>query len=320
MVVQEVQQHLGEPHRILAVGVVPGALEDLQPTAGDRLVGLVRVLHRDDRIGVAPHDQRRQCGGEVQAVVGAHPLPRDVHDGGERRQEGAAGLGLDERAVAAPRLHRHRGGLQPDPAHQPHHSVDDVAVEGLERDRQQQVGTRQGQRPQQRVDLLAQTAGADERQALAPLGVLVGELQGDPAAERLTDHRGPLVAERDEQVAQEAGLGAEGVVALGLVGAAVARKVGGDVGDVWRQQRDGRPPHVRAARHAVHQQHHRTLAPGAVGDPVAVHGDVVEIRGRRFAHLHSLARSGPLRTEMCRTTRADRPRTASADIPAGWRS
>ena len=65
---------------------------------------------------------------------------------------------------------------------------------------------RQRGRAQQQVDLAAEAAAGDEHEALAALGELVGKLHRDPAAERVPDERRALVAERDQQVADAAGV------------------------------------------------------------------------------------------------------------------
>lgn len=53
---------------------VTDALEDLEPATGDRLVSDGCVLHRDDVVAVALHDQRRQVRREVQPVERADDL------------------------------------------------------------------------------------------------------------------------------------------------------------------------------------------------------------------------------------------------------
>ena len=103
--------------------------------------------------------------------------------------------------------------------------------------RQHELGAGQRGRPQQQADLAAQAAAVDEHQALAALGELVGELHGDAAAQRVADDRRPLVAERDEQVAHAAGVGAERVVAAWLGRLAVAEQVGREHGEAIGQLR-----------------------------------------------------------------------------------
>ena len=68
---------------------------------------------------------------------------------------------------------------------------------------------------QQQVDLVAEPAAGDEPEPLAALGELVGELHRDAAAERVADDRDVVVAERGQEVADAAGVGAERVVAAG---------------------------------------------------------------------------------------------------------
>ena len=59
--------------------------------------------------------------------------------------------------------------------------------------------------PQHRRQLGAEAAAADQHEPLDALRELVGELQGDPAAETVTDDGRGGMAEHDEQVAQRGG-------------------------------------------------------------------------------------------------------------------
>ena len=76
------------------------------------------------------------------------------------------------------------------------------------------------------------------------LGELVGELHRHAAAERVPDERRALVPEREQQVADPAGVGAQRVVAAGLGRLAVAEQVGGDDGEALGQVRAARCAHV----------------------------------------------------------------------------
>ena len=86
----------------------------------------------------------------------------------------------------------------------------------------------QCRRAQDRADVGAEAAAGDQHQALDQLRKLVGELQRDTAAEGVPDQRGPLVAERQQQVAQAAGEAAERVVPAAGLREPVAGEVGGD--------------------------------------------------------------------------------------------
>ena len=119
-------------------------------------------------------------------------------------------------------------------------------------------GTRE--RPQQRVDLLAEPAAAHEHEPLGHLRELVGELHGDAAAEAVADDRGALVAEHAEQVADARRVGAEAVVAAGLGALAVTEQVGRDHGVALGQQRHDRHPGAGAPGDAVDHHEQRTLA------------------------------------------------------------
>ena len=123
--------------------------------------------------------------------------------------------------------------------------------------------------------LLAEAAAADEHEALAQLGVLVGELHRDAASQRLADDGGVLDTEDGEQVAQSAGERAERVVAQGFGRLTVPEEVGCDHVEVAGEQRQRVAPGARAARHAVDQQHRRPGARSAVGHVVPVERHVL---------------------------------------------
>src|SRR6478672_4104258 len=78
-VLDEVDQDVDEPVRIGAVREVPGPLEHLEPAAGDRLLCCHAVLDGDDPVVLAPHDQGRELGGEVEPVDRADALASAVH-------------------------------------------------------------------------------------------------------------------------------------------------------------------------------------------------------------------------------------------------
>ena len=62
--VAELGQQRGEAVGIVVVGHVAGAVEDLEAAARHRRVRGGAVLDGDDRVALAPHDQRRQPRGE----------------------------------------------------------------------------------------------------------------------------------------------------------------------------------------------------------------------------------------------------------------
>ena len=87
----EVGEHGGEVVGLALLGHVARVLEDLEAAAGHRLVGGLAVGDGDDRVALAPHDQRRQQRGERQPVVGADALAARLDDGSHGVQERPAG-------------------------------------------------------------------------------------------------------------------------------------------------------------------------------------------------------------------------------------
>ena len=136
----------------------------------------------------------------------------------------------------------------------------------------EEVGAGERGGAQDRAHLGAEPAAGDQHQAFDHLRELVGELHRDAAAERVTDHGGALVAERQQQVAQAAGQRADRVVAATGLGGTVAGKIGGDHGVVAGQRLDHLAPVLACAGDAVDQQQHRPLAGLHVGDRAAVDG------------------------------------------------
>ena len=139
---------------------------------------------------------------------------------------------------------------------------------------------------------LPEPAARDEHEPLDPLGELVGELHRDPAAHRVADHRRALVAERGQQVAQPARVGAERVVAARLGRAAVAEQVRRDHRVALGQRRDHLAPGVGARGDAVDEQQHRAGPRRVVRDGVAVEPQLVPLER---AHAGSGSRPGPRR-------------------------
>ena len=135
---------------------------------------------------------------------------------------------------------------------------------------QHSLGAGEAEQTQERVDLAAEPPAPHEHEPLDVFGILVGELHRDAAAERLAHHRGALVPEGDEQVAQRARKGPERVVALRLVRAPVPEQIGRDHGEALGEPGHHLPPGRGAAGYAVDQQQDRAGAGGAVGDPLVV--------------------------------------------------
>src|SRR4051794_9829995 len=138
-------------------------------------------------------------------------------------------------------------------------------------------GERQAEPPPQ------EAAARDEHQALAPLGVLVGELHGDAAAERVAGEGRPLELERAHEVAQHVGHAAQRVVAGALGRAAMAGEVDGEDAVPSGERREHGLPRLPVAADAVDEQQRGALAGVDVGEVAAVdtdglglqaHGDV----------------------------------------------
>ena len=72
--IDEPHERLDEPLRVLAMGKVPGVVEDLETAPRDRAVGIGRVAHGDDPVARAPHDQGRHVGGEIESIGRADGL------------------------------------------------------------------------------------------------------------------------------------------------------------------------------------------------------------------------------------------------------
>ena len=154
----------------------------------------MRVAHGNQRVVLAPDDERRQLRGQVEPVGGAHALAAQVDDPPHRVQERPPGLGLLERDEAAPRLLEVGARAQPEAPERVHDPADALSSRHAEPG-QHHFGSRQRRRPEQRVDLATEAAARHQDEALAALGKLVGELHGDAAAQRVPDDR-PALAGR----------------------------------------------------------------------------------------------------------------------------
>jgi hypothetical protein len=137
-------------------------------------------------------------------------------------------------------------------------------------ERQHPLRAGQRSRAQQRAHAVAEAAARDEDEALAQLGVLIGELHRHAAAQRVPDDRGALEADQLQQVAHAAGEGPQGVVAAGLGRGAVTQEVGRDDVVGLGQRGPHRLPGQRVGADAVQQDDGRSLARTVVADAVAV--------------------------------------------------
>ena len=168
--------------------------------------------------------------------------PATVDDRSQRVQERTARLGVAQRGIAAGHLGQVVAELQSQAAERLPDRLAHRVQARVGDERQHELGAGQRGCPQQRVDLGAQPAAVDEHEALAEHGVLVGELHGDAATQRVADHGRPPVAEHDEQVAKAGRVGAQGVVAAWLGRLAMAEQVGGEHGVAIGQLRDDLVP------------------------------------------------------------------------------
>lgn len=106
----EVDERLEKALGRLAVRKMSRVVEYLEAASGNGLVGRVGVVDRNERVPPAPDEERRDQGGEIQAIDGADCLPTRIDDRAERPEEGPAGVGGGERGVAPPDLLHDRRG------------------------------------------------------------------------------------------------------------------------------------------------------------------------------------------------------------------
>ncbi len=235
------------------------------------------MLDRDDRVAGAPHDEGREIGGELQPVVRADSLSADADDGSEGGEERPPAGRIGQRRVAAADLLGSRSRPEADSPS----PLDDGASgigQGRSTDEPEHVvgaGKREG--PQQQVHLAAEAAAADQHEALAELGELVGELHGHAAAERVSDERRALVSEHEQQVAEQGCVSAQRIVAGRLRRLPVAEEIRREDREPAGQEGADRCPRRRAARHPVDEQEDGSLAANAEPHPVAMQGHGMEL-------------------------------------------
>ena len=85
---------------------------------------------------------------------------------------------------------------QPDAAEQAADEPTDRHHAVVDQEREHELGARKAGGAQERVDLATQAAAADEHQALAVLGELVGELHGHAAAQGVPDEGRAVMPQR----------------------------------------------------------------------------------------------------------------------------
>ena len=263
------------------MGEVPGLLEDLQPAARDRVVGAVGVSDGDQGVQGPPDDQRGSSLGQVEQVVRTHSLPAGPDHGAQGVDEGRARWAVGKRRVPAGRLSDGWPHPQRQPTEDPGHGDSGIAHVGMGDHRQDQLGSRERRGPQGDAHLAAEPPAGHEHGAFAVVVVLVGELHGDAAAQRVTDHGGAVVAEQLQQIAKPTRQRAQRVVRLGLVGVPVTEEVGSDHMCMLGQCRHHRNPRGAAARDPMNQHDNgkARIPRHAVGDPVPVQLDLLASDG-----------------------------------------
>ena len=266
------------------------------------------VIDRDDRVALAPDDEERDRLGEVETVRGVDPLAPDVDDRPQRVQERRARLAVGERRVAAQDLADVGVHAQPDAAEQAPDEPAGAHDAIVDQERQHELRARKAGGAQQGADLPAQAAAAHEDQPLAVLGELVGELHRDAAAQRVPDEGRAIVPQRQQQVADPAGVGAQRVVAAGLGRLAVAEQIGRDDGEALGEVREHVGPRGRRRRDPVDEHERRPAAGRAEEDAMAVQDDLAQLVVRGGSHQGAAIRA---------TVRKWTPSRPSSEKPIG---
>src|ERR1700683_5298869 len=107
--------------------------------------------------------------------------------------------------------------------------------------------------------------------------MLVGELHGHSAAERLADYGGVVDVEDVEEITDPAGERTQRVVPDRLLRQTVTHEVRRDHGEATRQVRDDVPPGPRTAGDAVEKQQRGSAAFPSVRHVVTMDRDVLDI-------------------------------------------
>ena len=115
--------------------------------------------------------------------------------------------------------------------------------------------------------------------------MLVGELHGDPAAERLADDGCPIDVEDFEKITDPTGERTQRVIPDGLFGQTVTHEIRRDYGEAIRQEGDHVPPGPRTTGDAVEKEECGPLALHAVRHVVTVDGDVLDLGFHKEHHL-----------------------------------
>ena len=162
-------------------GKCPERAEHLDPGGRQFQPGGLDMGRRDHPVPLAPDQHRRLRSEAGQPVLRADRLAVHVDDGPAGRQERPAGLGIGQAGQPAPGLVRAGADRrQPDLRPPSQCGVTD-AVHPAGRDhREHQFAARQGRCPQQRVQLAAEPAAADQHQRVHPVREQVGHCSATP--------------------------------------------------------------------------------------------------------------------------------------------
>ena len=174
----EVDQCPGKRVGLFAMREVTGTFEDFESAPRNGGVRRVRLLHRDDPVVVAPHDQRRYRRREVQLVGCAHTLARLVDDGAQGLQERSAASHHRRASRSSSRSRRgvRRAGARPAAVTRTTSCRPRVPT-WCRTTAAHSRHPEAWQHAQQEIDVLPQAAARDEHEPLAPLGELVHELR-----------------------------------------------------------------------------------------------------------------------------------------------
>ena len=132
-----------------------------------------------------------------------------------------------------------------------------------------------GGQAEQRADRAAHSPAADQHEALAPIGKLVGELGRHAPAERMPDDGDPVDLEHTQEIAHPVGVAGDRVVGPGFLRASVPEQVRCDDRVVLRQALHDRPPRVGAVPDPVDEEDGRARTRLHVGPAVPVDRDVL---------------------------------------------
>ena len=223
----------------------------------------------------------------MQPVDRTDRLAAVVHHRAQRAQERLPGLAIRQRRVGAPYLGAvgrrvDSGRREPRPQR-----VGDVQHRPRRDHRQHQLHPGRRQHPQRQTQVGPQPTAADQHQPLAVVAMLIGELHGHTATERVTHHRRPGNAKFNEQITQRYRERAQRIVTARLGGFTMPQQVRRHHPVLLRQLGQHRPPGRRTARHAMDQQQRLAGSRLPIGNPVAV-----QIEKLHLAHANQPPSNG----------------------------